>query len=76
MLLFVLGFAFATIAAGLATTMSTWLALLITTVIILAFAAALGAVGRMKIMKGSPPVPELAIREAKLTTEALKRDGQ
>jgi hypothetical protein len=30
----------------------------------------------MKIMKGSPPVPELAIREAKLTTEALKRDGQ
>jgi uncharacterized membrane protein YqjE len=76
MLLFVLGFAFATIAAGLATTMSTWLALLITTVIILAFAAALGALGRMKIMKGSPPVPELAIREAKLTTEALKRDGQ
>ena len=76
MLLFVLGFAFATIAAGLATTMSTWLALLITTVIILAFAAVLGALGRMKIKKGSPPVPELAIREAKLTTEALKSDGQ
>src|SRR4051794_5818216 len=39
---FALGFAFATIAAGLATAMSTWLALLITTGILLALAALLG----------------------------------
>ena len=31
------------------------------------------ALGRIK--KGTPPVPEQAIREAKLTTEALKSDG-
>jgi len=75
-LLFVVGFAFATIAAALATAVATWLALLITTGILLVFALSLGAVGIMKIKKGSPPVPEQAIREAKLTTEALKSDGR
>lgn len=76
MLLFVVGFAFATIAAALATALSTWLALLITTGILFVFTLALGALGVAKIKKGSPPVPEHAIREAKLTTEALKSDGR
>jgi len=76
MLLFVVGFAFATIAAALATAVSTWLALLITTGILFVFTLALGALGVAKIKKGSPPVPEHAIREAKLTTEALKSDGR
>jgi len=76
MLLFVVGFAFATIAVALATAMSTWLALLITTGILFLFALVLGAVGVLKIKQGSPPVPEQAIREAKLTTEALKSDGR
>ena len=75
MLLFVIGFAFATIAAGLATAVSTWLALLITTAIVLLFALVLGLLGMLKIQQGSPPLPEQAIREAKLTTEALKSDG-
>ena len=75
MLLFVMGFAFATIAAGLATAVSTWLALLITTAIVLLFALVLGLLGMLKIQQGSPPLPEQAIREAKLTTEALKNDG-
>jgi uncharacterized membrane protein YqjE len=75
MLVFVVGFAFATIAAALATAVSTWLALLITTGILLLFALLLGVFGLMKIKKGSPPVPEQAIREAKLTTEALTSDG-
>jgi hypothetical protein len=76
MLLFVVGFAFATIAAALATAVSTWLALLITTGILFMFTLALGVLGVAKIKKGSPPVPEQAIREAKLTTEALKSDGR
>ena len=76
MLLFVIGFAFATIAAALATTVSTWLALLITTGILFAFALALGVVGLLKIRPGSPPLPEQAIREAKLTSEALKSKGR
>ena len=76
MLLFVVGFAFAAIAAALATAVSTWLALLITTGILFAFTLALGALGVMKIKKGSPPIPEQAIREAKLTSEALKSNGR
>jgi uncharacterized membrane protein YqjE len=75
-LVFMLGFAFATIAAALATAMPTWLALLITTFLLFVFAAVLGVLGLAKIRKGSPPVPEQAIREAKLTSEALKSNGR
>jgi uncharacterized membrane protein YqjE len=75
-LVFMLGFAFATIAAGLATAVSTWLALLITTGILLVLAAILGVIGVAKISQGSPPLPEQAIHEAKLTAEALKSDGR
>ena len=75
-LVFMLAFAFATVAAALATAMSTWLALLVTTGILLVLAAVLGVLALSKIRKGTPPVPEQAIREAKLTTEALKSDGR
>jgi 4-amino-4-deoxy-L-arabinose transferase-like glycosyltransferase len=71
--LFALGFVFATIAAALATFLATWLALLIVTLGLFVLAALLGVLARAKIRKGTPPVPEQAIREAKLTTEALKR---
>ena len=76
LLFFVLGFAFAAVAAALATAMSTWLALLVTTGILFALAAVLGFLGLLKIKSGTPPVPEQAIREAKLTTEALKSNGR
>jgi hypothetical protein len=75
-LVFVLGFTFATVAAGLATTMSTWLALLVTTGILLLIALTLGIFGFLSIRKGTPPVPEQAIQEAKLTSEALKSNGR
>jgi uncharacterized membrane protein YqjE len=75
-LVFMLGFAFATIAAALATAMATWLALLITTGALLVLAMVLGLLGLSKISKGTPPVPEQAIREAKLTAEALKSNGR
>ncbi len=73
--LYAVGFLFATIAAGLATAMSTWLALLIVTLGLVVLAAILGLIGVSRIQKGTPPVPEQAIREAKLTTDALKADG-
>jgi putative superfamily III holin-X len=73
--LFGLGFLFATIAAALATFLSTWLALLIVTLGLFGLAALVGLVAYTKIKKGTPPVPEQAIREAKLTTEALKGNG-
>ncbi|MDX6424885.1 MAG: hypothetical protein QOD52_290 [Gaiellaceae bacterium] len=70
--LFGLGFVFATIAAALATFLSTWLALLIVTLGLFVLAGLLGVLALGKIKKGTPPLPEQAIREAKLTTEALK----
>jgi hypothetical protein len=75
-LLFMLGFALATVAAALATAMATWAALLIVTGILLLGVVALGMLALLKFKKGTPPVPEQAIREAKLTTEALKSDGR
>ena len=73
--LFALGFGFATVAAALATTMSTWLALLITTGGLLLIAVLLGILALGRIRKGTPPVPQQAIEEAKRTSEALKTDG-
>jgi 4-amino-4-deoxy-L-arabinose transferase-like glycosyltransferase len=70
--LFGLGFVFLTIAAALATFLSTWLALLIVTLGLLTLAGLLGVLALGRIKKGTPPVPEQAIREAKLTTQALK----
>ena len=71
--LFTLAFLFATIAAALATFLSTWLALLVVTVILLVLTGTLGALARGRIKQGTPPVPEQAILEAKLTQETLKR---
>ena len=70
--LFMLGFALATIAAAFATFLPWWLALLIVTVALLLLAGLLGLLALGAIKKGSPPVPEQAIQEAKLTTAALK----
>src|SRR6266536_2460227 len=72
---FTLGFTFATIAAALATAMSTWLALLITTGILLLLTALLAALAYGLIRKATPALPEQAIEEARRTTEVLKGDG-
>ena len=74
--LFAMGFLFATIAAALATVLDTWLALLIVTAGLLVLTGGLVAVGVGLIKRGSPPVPEQAIEEAKLTTEALRSNGR
>jgi Putative Actinobacterial Holin-X, holin superfamily III len=66
------GFALATIAAALATTVSTWLALLIVTVALLVLVTFLVVFGIAAVKKGTPPVPVQAIEEAKLTAEAVK----
>jgi magnesium-transporting ATPase (P-type) len=76
LLLFVLGFLAAAGAAALATAMSTWLALLIVAAALLAAAGLLGLLALNAIKRGTPPVPEQAIREAKLTQTALKSDAQ
>jgi hypothetical protein len=73
--LFAMGFLLASAAAGLATTMSTWLAILIVAVTLLLIAAVLALVGLSAIKRGTPPVPEQAIQEAKLTGEAIRSNG-
>ena len=74
--LFALGFGLATIAVALALVVPTWLALLIVTGFLLLVATLLGLLARRNVRRGTPPVPEQAIREAKLTTEAIKSNGR
>jgi hypothetical protein len=75
LLLYAIGFLFATIAAGLAEFLPTWLALLIVGGGLLFIAAILGLLAVRSLKRGSPPVPKQAIDEAKLTTQALRSDG-
>jgi len=72
---FAFGFLLAAAAAALALVLSTWLAILLVTGGLLLLATILGIVGVGLLRKGSPPVPEKAIEEAKLTAEML-RDGR
>jgi hypothetical protein len=74
-LLYGIGFGFATIAAALATFLPVWLSLLIVTLFLLVVAGILAFVGAKKVARGTPPVPQQAIDEAKLTTQALKSNG-
>jgi putative superfamily III holin-X len=75
-LVFGLAFALATIAAGIATALPWWASLLIVTAGIFVVVAILGLLAMSSIKKGTPPVPEQAITEAKRTTEALKSNGR
>ena len=76
LLVFMAAFVYAAIAAALALVMPTWAALLVVAGILLLMAAVLGFLALNRIKKGTPPVPEQAIQEAKLTTEALKSNGR
>jgi UPF0716 family protein affecting phage T7 exclusion len=69
---FILVFLLATLTAVLAIFVATWLALLIMTLILAVLTAVLGLLALRLIKKATPPLPEHAIREAKLTREALR----
>jgi Putative Actinobacterial Holin-X, holin superfamily III len=72
---FALGFLLAASAAALAIVLATWLALLVVAFGVLVAAGVLGALGLSAVKRGASPVPEQAIAEAKLTTEAVKTNG-
>jgi len=74
--LFAFGFALAAAAAALATAIATWAALLIVAGALFVLVGLLGILALRMIRKGTPPVPQLAIEEAKLTTEAIKSNGR
>src|SRR5439155_5650071 len=75
LLLFALGFALAGAAAGLETALPTWASLLIVAGGLLLVAARLGGAAAVSLRKGTPPVPEQALEEARRATEALRRNG-
>ena len=73
--LFAIGFGLTTIAVALSLVLDTWLALLIVFGSLLLLATILALVGLGRVRKATPPVPEQAIQEARLTTEVLKSNG-
>ena len=73
--LFALGFLLASAAAGLATTLPMWAALLIVGVALILLTTILVLLGKRSIERAVPPVPEQAIEEARATREAVKPNG-
>jgi hypothetical protein len=74
--LFALGFLLATVTAAFATALPTWLALLLVGLSLTLAAAVAGVGGVTLLRRGTPPVPEQAIAEAKLAGEALRGNGR
>lgn len=74
--LFAVGFLLAALAAGLATFLDAWLALLLVGVVLLIATGALVVGGLSLLKRGVPPIPERALSEAKLTVEALKGNAR
>ena len=70
LLLYALGFGLAAIAAAIP--LDTWASLLIVTGGLLVIIGVLAFFAVLAFKRGAPPVPEQAIEEAKLTTEAIK----
>ena len=64
-------FGLAAAAAGIATALPVWASLLIVCGALVLIAAVLAYVGRLMLRKGTQPLPEQAVEEARLTTEAL-----
>ena len=72
LVLFALGFVFAAAAAGLDAVLPTWAARLVVGGGLLLIAGLLAVLGLGRLRKGTPPIPEQALEEARLTSEALK----
>ena len=51
--------------AGLSEALPVWLAALIVAVVLLAIGAALGLMGKAELERGSPPIPEEAVKSTK-----------
>jgi len=68
--------AFVAVAAALALVLPTWAAWLVTAGILVLLAGLAVAGGATALRRGTPPVPEQALEEARLTTEALRGDGR
>jgi hypothetical protein len=70
---FAIAFLLGSVAAALALVLPVWAALLIMALSLAGIVAVLVLLARNTIRRATPALPEQAIREAKLTTEALRR---
>jgi uncharacterized membrane protein YqjE len=61
---------------ALATAMPAWLAALVVTVVFVAIAGALALVGKRRIRKAGPPIPEETIESVKQTIETVKEEAK
>jgi hypothetical protein len=73
--LLVIALGVATSVAAIALVWPVWASLLVVTGGVLLLVGVLAGVGVSLIRRGTPPVPTEAIEQARLTTEALKRNG-
>lgn len=69
---YAVGFLLATVAAALALTLDLWLSLLLVGIVLVLVTGLLVWLGVRSVQKAAPPVPEQAITEAKLTSEAIR----
>ena len=72
LVVYAVGFAFASAAAGLSEAVPLWLALLIVAGVIVLLAAIAGFLAVRSARKASPPTPSQAIEEAERTIETLR----
>ncbi len=72
LLVYAIGFLLAGAAAGLSSAVPLWAALLIVGGVLLGLTAILLLVAVRSIKAGAPPVPEVAIEEARLTRETVR----
>ena len=74
--LYALGALTATIIAALSLAMDTWLAALIVTVLWAAVAGVMALVGKGRLDKGTPPIPEQSVESVKEDVQWTKTSAQ
>jgi hypothetical protein len=74
--LYALGALTATAIAALATAMDTWLAALIVTVVWAAIAGVMALIGKSRVQKAMPPVPEESVESVKEDVQWTKARAQ
>jgi uncharacterized membrane protein YqjE len=74
--LYALGALTATIIAALSLAMETWLAALIVTVLWAAVAGVMALVGKGRLDKGTPPIPEQSVESVKEDVQWTKTSAQ
>jgi hypothetical protein len=74
--LYALGALTAAVIAALSLAMDTWIAALITAVLWAAIAGVMALVGKGRVQKGAPPVPEQSVASVKQDLQSTKTHAQ